>query len=202
MASDPVPELLVPDAAAWRAWLAEHHADPAGVRLVLAKKGVVEPTRLTYAEALAEALCFGWIDGQIGRRDDRTYSQRFTHRRARSRWSQTNVASAEALIAAGRMQPSGLAEVERAKADGRWAAAYAGSSSIEVPADLQAALDAAPAAATMFSQLSRQNRYAILFRLSAVMRPATRVRKIEQYVAMLARGGTIYPQAARTRSSD
>jgi len=202
MASHPVPELLVPDAAAWRAWLAEHHADPAGVRLVLAKKGVVEPTRLTYAQALAEALCFGWIDGQVGRRDDRTHFQRFTHRRARSRWSQTNVVSAEALIAAGRMRPPGLAEVERARADGRWAGAYAGSSSIEVPADLQAALDAAPAAARMFSRLSRQNRYAILFRLSAVMRPATRARKIEQYVAMLARGETIYPQATRARPSD
>jgi uncharacterized protein YdeI (YjbR/CyaY-like superfamily) len=116
----PLPELLVPDATAWRAWLVDHHDDPAGVRLVLAKKGVTEPTRLVYADALDEALCFGWIDGQVGRRDERTYFQRFTRRRARSSWSPTNVASAERLIAAGRMQPPGRAEIERARTDGRW----------------------------------------------------------------------------------
>ncbi len=184
----------MPDAAAWRAWLAEHHGDADGVRLVLAKKGTTEPTRLVYAEALDEALCFGWIDGQVGRRDERTYYQRFTRRRPRSAWSQNNVASAERLIAAGRMQPAGQLEVDRAHANGRWDAAYAGSSSIEVPPELKSALDAVPAAAEMFSRLTRQNRYAILFRLGTVKRAETRTRKIEQYVAMLARGETIYPQ--------
>ncbi len=194
-------ELLVPNSHAWRAWLADHHGEPAGVRLVLAKKGVIEPTRLSYAEALDEALCFGWIDGQVGRRDERTYYQRFTPRRARSPWSQNNVASAERLMASGRLQPPGRAEVERARADGRWDAAYAGSRTIVVPTDLQAALDAVPAAADMFSGLTRQNRYAILFRLGTLTRPATRARKIDHYVAMLARGETIYPQTTRGTKS-
>lgn len=193
MAGQP-PELVVPDAGGWRDWLAGHHKEAPGVRLVLAKKGVTEPTRLTYGEALEEALCFGWIDGQVARRDERTYYQRFTPRRPRSRWSKNNVASAERLMAAGRMQPSGRAEVERARADGRWEAAYAGPGSMEVPADLRAALDAAPPAAAMFSRLTSQNRYAILFRLGGVKRAATRTRKIEEYVAMLARGETLYPQ--------
>jgi uncharacterized protein YdeI (YjbR/CyaY-like superfamily) len=189
-----LPELLVDDAGAWRAWLSEHHGNPDGVRLVLAKKGTTEPTRLVYAEALDEALCFGWIDGQVGRRDETTYYQRFTPRRSRSSWSKNNVTSAERLIAAGRMRPAGQAEVDRARADGRWEAAYAGSASITVPADLQAALDATPGAAKMFAMLSRQNRYAILYRLQTVKRESTRIRKIDQYVAMLARGETIYPQ--------
>lgn len=187
-------ELIVSDAAGWHAWLAAHHGDVEGVRLVLARKGTVEPTSLVHADALDEAICFGWIDGQLGRRDERTYYQRFTPRRNRSPWSKINVAAAERLTGEGRMQPSGLAEVERARADGRWDAAYAGSKSIEVPAELQAALDAAPAAAEMFAKLSMQNRYAILYRLTTVKRATTRARKIEQYVAMLARGETIYPQ--------
>lgn len=192
--TDQLPELLMPDAAAWRAWLATHHEDPEGVRLVLAKKGVTEPTSLVYADALDEALCFGWIDGQVGRRDERTFYQRFTQRRVRSTWSQNNVASAERLISEGRMAAPGRAAIERAKADGRWDAAYAGSRSIEVPADLQAALDAVPAAAAAFSELTRLNRYAILYRVGTVSTPAARSRKIDRYVAMLARGQTLYPQ--------
>jgi len=124
-----LPELIVRDAAAWRAWLAEHHADPTGVWLVLAKKGTENPTSLTYDQALEDALCHGWIDGQARRRDEATYRQRFTPRRKRSAWSKRNTGIAERLHAEGRMHPAGQAEVERAKADGRWGAAYAGQAS-------------------------------------------------------------------------
>jgi uncharacterized protein YdeI (YjbR/CyaY-like superfamily) len=187
-------ELVVPDARAWRAWLGRNHTDQAGVMLVLAKKGTTSPTSLTYDEALEEAICFGWIDGQVRRRDERTYFQRFTPRRARSRWSQRNTALAERLIAEGRMHASGIAEVERAKADGRWEAAYAGPAAARVPDDLAAALAAEPKAKAMFEGLTSQNRYAILHRIGAVKRPETRGRKIAEFVAMLARGETVHPQ--------
>ena len=188
------PELVVADAPAWRRWLDRHHKNLAGVWLVLAKKGTTGPTTLTYDDALEHALAYGWIDGQVRRRDVATYRQRFTPRRARSRWSAGNVGHVERLTAAGRMHASGLAEVERAKADGRWAAAYAGSATIEVPADLAAALAGEPAAQAMFDVLTSQNRYAILLRIHSVKRADTRARKIEQFVAMLARGETVYPQ--------
>jgi uncharacterized protein YdeI (YjbR/CyaY-like superfamily) len=187
-------DLLVADAAAWRSWLERHHKDPDGVWLVLAKKGTSEPTRLTYDQALEEALCFGWIDGQVRRRDEGTYRQRFTHRRARSPWSRRNVGHAERLTAAGRMTPAGAAEVERAKTDGRWEAAYAGQAEIEVPSDLAAALAGDGAAAAMFESLTSQNRYAILYRVTTAKRPDTRAQRIAELVAMLARGETIHPQ--------
>lgn len=189
-----LPELIVADAAAWRAWLGNHHRDSTGVWLVLAKKGTSEPTRLTYDEALEEALCHGWIDGQLGRRDEATYRQRFTPRRGRSAWSKRNVALAERLVREGRMQPPGLAEVEQARVDGRWGSAYAGSGEIEVPADLAEALQATPAAQTTFDRLSSRNRYAVLYRIGTVRRPETRARRIQEFVAMLARGETIHPQ--------
>jgi uncharacterized protein YdeI (YjbR/CyaY-like superfamily) len=189
-----LPELIVRDAAAWRAWLAEHHADPTGVWLVLAKKGTKNPTSLTYDQALEEALCHGWIDGQAGRRDEATYRQRFTPRRKRSAWSKRNTGIAERLHAEGRMHPAGQAEVERAKADGRWGAAYAGQASIEVPPDLAEALAAEPKAQAMFEALNSQNRYAVLYRITTAKRSDTRARRIEQFVAMLARGETVYPQ--------
>ena len=189
-----LPELIVTDAAAWREWLAHHHEDPAGVWLVLAKKGATRPTSLTYDQALDEALCHGWIDGQVRRRDTTTYVQRFTQRRSRSPWSARNVGIIATLMSEGRMHPAGVAEVERAKADGRWAAAYAGQASIEVPTDLVAALQASPAAQAMFETLSAQNRYAILFRIASAKRPATRAARIEKFVAMLGRGESIYPQ--------
>ena len=181
--------LALPDATAWRAWLAEHHADSDGVWLVTAKKGVAGVGR---DEALEEALCHGWIDGQARKRDDDTYLQRYTPRRARSAWSQRNTKIVERLTAEGRMHPAGLAEVERAKADGRWEAAYAGSATIEVPADLVAALEAEPEAQAMFEKLNRQNRYSVLYRIQEAKRPETRARRIEKYVAMLARGETIH----------
>jgi uncharacterized protein YdeI (YjbR/CyaY-like superfamily) len=194
VSSADLPELLVADAEGWRRWLAEHHDDPDGVYLVLARKGTTEPTSLTYSEALEEALCQGWIDGQVRRRDEATYRQRFTRRRARSPWSERNVGHAERLTAAGRMRPAGAAEMERAKADGRWQAAYAGQAAIEVPADLAAALAAEPRAQAMFEILTSQNRYAILYRLQSVKRADTRARRIGEYVGMLTRGETIYPQ--------
>ncbi len=193
MGNEP-PELTVADAAAWRVWLIGHRDDPTGVWLVLAKKGTTEPTSLTYDQALEEALCHGWIDGQVRRRDEGTYKQRFTPRRARSAWSKRNVTIVEQLTAEGRMRPSGIAEVTRAKTDGRWQAAYAGQASIEVPADLATALAAEPEAKAMFDILTSQNRYAILYRLDTAKRADTRARHIEHYVAMLARGETIHPQ--------
>jgi len=192
-----LPELIVRDAAAWREWLANHHANPTGVWLVLAKKGTEKPTSLTYDQALEEALCHGWIDGQAGRRDEATYRQRFTPRRRRSAWSKRNTGIAERLIAEERMHPAGHAEVERAKADGRWEAAYAGPASMEVPPDLAEALAAEPKAQAMFEALNSQNRYAILYRIATAKRAETRARKIEQFVAMLSRGETVHPQKRR-----
>lgn len=195
--SDELLALTVADGAAWRAWLQEHHNDDSGVWLTLAKKGAAAPTSLTYDQALEEALCHGWIDGQIRGGDKYSYRQRFTPRAPRSGWSKRNVATADRLIAEERMQASGFAAVERAKADGRWDAAYAGAASIEVPADLATALDAHPAARRMFQNLNSRNRYAVLYRIETAKRAETRSRRIEQFVAMLARGETIYPNTAR-----
>jgi uncharacterized protein YdeI (YjbR/CyaY-like superfamily) len=190
-------ELVVVDARAWRAWLGRHHADSPGVWLVLAKKGNTEPTSLTYEQALDHALCHGWIDGQIARRDERTFKQRFTPRRPRSAWSERNVAHVQRLTQQGLMHPAGVAAVERAKADGRWQDAYAGQASIDMPADLASALSDSPKAAANFELLTSQNRYAILYRVTTAKRTETRARRIEQYVAMLARGETLHPQRRR-----
>ena len=189
-----IPELIVADAGALRRWLGEHHAGQTGVWLVLAKKGVTDPTSLTYAQALDEALCHGWIDGQAAPRDGDTYRQRFTPRRSRSNWSARNVGIISRLRAEGRMHPAGEAEVARAQGDGRWEAAYSGQASAEVPPDLTTALRADPRAQQMFDILTSQNRYAILYRLSSAKQAATRTRRLDQFVAMLARGETIYPQ--------
>jgi uncharacterized protein YdeI (YjbR/CyaY-like superfamily) len=164
------------------------------VRLVLARKGVTEPTRLVYDEALPEALCYGWIDGQLTKRDEVTFRVRFTPRRARSAWSKRNVEIAERLIAEGRMQPAGLAEVERAKADGRWDRAYGGVASLDVPDDVRDALAASPTAQAMWDVLTRTNKFAVLYRVHEAKRPETRARRIREYVDMLARGDTPYPQ--------
>jgi uncharacterized protein YdeI (YjbR/CyaY-like superfamily) len=187
-------ELSVLDAAAWRDWLARQHAASPGVWLVLAKKGTVEPTSLTYDQALDEALCHGWIDGQVRRRDDATFQQRFTPRTKRSPWSRRNVGLVMGLIEAGRMTSAGLAQVEQARADGRWEVAYAGPATIEVPSDLAQALAAAPRAQQMFDILTSQNRYAVLLRIGAAKRPQTRRDRIARFVQMLAQGETVYPQ--------
>jgi uncharacterized protein YdeI (YjbR/CyaY-like superfamily) len=193
--ADELTELIVADAAAWRGWLGEHHADPAGVWLVLAKKTTTDPTSLTYDQALDEALCHGWIDGQVRSRNETTFRQRFTPRRARSPWSKRNVGIIERLLAEGRMHAAGLVAVEQAKADGRWEAAYAGQATMEVPPDLGAALAAEPRAQAMFDILTSQNRYAVLYRIQSGKRADTRARRIDQFVAMLARGETIHPQS-------
>jgi uncharacterized protein YdeI (YjbR/CyaY-like superfamily) len=191
------PELVVADAVKWRSWLAHNHTTSTGVRLVLTKKGMTGPTSLTYADALHEALCYGWIDGHLTRGDDATYRVRFTPRRTRGRWSHRNVQTAERLIAEGRMQPPGLAEVERAKADGRWQRAYGGSASLDVPDDLRDALAASPSAQKMWDALTRTNMFSIVYRVQDAKRAETRARRIQQSVEMLARGDTPHPQKAK-----
>jgi uncharacterized protein YdeI (YjbR/CyaY-like superfamily) len=193
-----LPELVVADASAWHTWLSGHHCEPQGVRLVLAKKGTTEPTTLSYDQALEEAICFGWIDGQLERRDEATFRRRFTPRKARSTWSQRNVTIAERLLTSGRMHRSGETEVEKAKADGRWQTAYAGQASAEVPEDLRKALLANPPAQAMFETLTSANRYAVLYRVGNAKKAETRVRRIEQFVEMLARGETLHPQGPRS----
>jgi uncharacterized protein YdeI (YjbR/CyaY-like superfamily) len=194
--SPELPELLLPNAAAWRAWLAENHATSRGVWLVQHKKGGAV-TSLTYEEALDHALCFGWVDGQIGRRDEGSYVTRFTPRGPKSKWSKLNVANIERLEAAGLMTDAGRAVVESAKADGRWEMAYAGQATAEVPDDLAEAIAANPEAQAMFEALTSVNRYAIIYRLGTIKKPETRARKIAEYVDMLARHETIYPQKRR-----
>ena len=167
-----------------------------GVRLKLRRTSSTMPG-ITYAEALDAALCFGWIDGQRGALDADFHLQVFTPRRPRGVWSQRNRDHVERLTAQGRMRPAGQAEIDRARADGRWDAAYR-QHRAEVPADLAEALDASPAAAACFAQLSGQNRFAILFRIGNVKRADTRARKIAAFVEMLARGETVHPQRTRT----
>ena len=189
-------ELVVADAEALRAWLAAHHATSPGVWLALSRKGGTVTT-LTWQEAVDEALCVGWIDGQARKRDDATSSIRFTPRGRRSMWSRRNVENVARLEAAGRIRPAGRAAVEAAQADGRWAAAYAPPSESEVPTDLAVAVAADPAAQAMFDVLTKTNRYALVHRLGTVKKAETRERKIAEFVAMLARGETPYPQKAR-----
>lgn len=193
-------ELLVKDAAQWREWLQAHHGDSPGVWLVLHKKGG-SVTELDYEAALQEALCFGWIDGQGRRRDEESSFQRMTRRGPRSVWSARNVERIERLEAAGKMTPAGRAAVDAAKANGRWEAAYAGSATAQLPADLAAAIAAEPRAQAMFDVLSSVNRYALIYRTNAVKLAATREKKIARFVEMLARYETPYPQAKRPPDS-
>jgi uncharacterized protein YdeI (YjbR/CyaY-like superfamily) len=186
-----LPIIAFADARAFEAWLAAQPAEAPGLWLKLAKQGNPE-SRLTKAEAVDAALCHGWIDGQLNPYDEAWWLTRFTPRKPRSKWSRNNRERAEELIAAGRVTPSGLAQIEAARADGRWAAAYASAGKAEVPEDLQAALDANPAAAAFFATLTGNNRYAILYRIGAVKRAETRARKIAEFVAMLERHETIY----------
>ena len=175
------------DQATFASWLAKEHARSDGIWLKIAKKGSGIST-VSYAEAVEAALCYGWIDGQMKALDQAYYVQRFTPRRAHSKWSKINVGKAEELIAKGKMKPSGLAEVERAKADGRWAAAYESPSTAKVPADLARALKATPQAKSMFDKLTSSQRYTILYQVQDAKRPETRNRRIEKYVEMLERG--------------
>jgi len=172
-------------AAELQDWLSRNYAASGGFWLKL-KKDAAGKDALTYAQALDVALCYGWIDGQKGKLDDAHWLQRFTPRSARSRWSKVNREKVAALIEQGRMQPPGIAEVERAKKDGRWEAAYAGAKTATVPDDLAKALEANPAAAEFFKTLDSQNRYSILYRVQDAKKPETRARRIEKYVGMLA----------------
>jgi uncharacterized protein YdeI (YjbR/CyaY-like superfamily) len=173
--------------AAWESWLEKQHEKSPGVWLEFAKKGSGLVT-VTYKEALEVALCYGWIDGQTSAVDDKVYRQRFTPRRARSKWSQINVASVERLHAKGRLAPAAVREMEAAQRDGRWAAAYPSPSNIRPPEDLLAALKEFPEARRFFEELDSQNRYAILYRLHDAKRPETRARRLEQFVRMLREG--------------
>lgn len=182
---DPSELLVVADATAWRAWLDAHATSSDGVWLVLAKKGTVDPTSLTYAEALDEALCSGWIDGQKRSRDEATFLQRFTPRRRRSMWSARNVEHIARLEAEGRMRETGRAQVAEAKADGRWDRAYAGSADMEVPDDLAAALAEVPSALARFSALTRAERFSVLHPIMTAATPETRARRIARAVSRL-----------------
>jgi uncharacterized protein YdeI (YjbR/CyaY-like superfamily) len=184
--------------AAFAAWLDEHHGSSDGIWVKFAKQasGIAS---VTYKEVLPIALAYGWIDGQVKRMDEHWYRQRWTPRRARSVWSKINRAAAEAMIERGEMKPAGLAEVERAKADGRWERAYDSPKTAEVPDDLRAALDADPAAAEFFAGLDSNNRYAILHRVQNAKKPETRARRIEQFVAMCSRGETVHPPRRAAR---
>lgn len=189
--ADDLPVVLFAGSAEFEAWVEEHGEGAGGVWLKIAKKGSPEPS-VTYAEALEVALCHGWIDSQKRGLDETHFLQRFTPRRPRGRWSKVNRKKVEALIASGRMRPGGLAEVEAAKADGRWEAAYDGQRTAPVPADLRAALDDKPAAAQFFAGLDGANRYAILYRLEEAKLPETRERRLRKFVAMLERGEKVH----------
>lgn len=184
--------VLFRTAKAFEGWLKKNHALCEGVWLQIAKQGA-DASSVTYPEAVELALCWGWIDGQKKALDGQHFLQRFTPRRARSIWSKTNVDRVEALIEAGRMQPPGLAQVDAAKADGRWARAYDGARTSAVPEDLLTALHADPNAEAFFATLNAANRYAILWRIQTAVKSETRARRITQLVQMLARGETLHP---------
>jgi uncharacterized protein YdeI (YjbR/CyaY-like superfamily) len=189
--ADDLPVHLFAASSDLEAWLADNHGSSPGIWLKIAKKdsGVES---VDYAEALELALCFGWIDSQKRGLDESFFLQRFTPRRPRGKWSQINRAKAEELIAAGEMRPAGLAEVEAAKADGRWDAAYAGQRAATVPDDLRQALDRSPAAREFFDSLDAANRYAILYRLQEAKKPETRERRLRKFIEMLERGEKIH----------
>jgi uncharacterized protein YdeI (YjbR/CyaY-like superfamily) len=177
--------------AAWQKWLAANHERSPGIWLEFAKKGSGIAT-VTYAEALEVSLCYGWIDSQMASVDETWYRQRFTPRRGRSKWSKINCAAVERLHAAGLLEPAGIREMEAAKADGRWEAAYASPGAITVPPDLEARLKKSPRARRAFEQLDSRNRYAILYRLHDAKRAETRLRRLDQFIAMLEAGRTIH----------
>ncbi|WJL94941.1 YdeI/OmpD-associated family protein [Microbacterium sp. ET2] len=189
VAASAKPELHVDTVDEWERWL-ESDPSPDGVRLRVRKTASRKPG-ITYAEALDAALCFGWIDGQKQALDADYFLQVFTPRRPRGVWSKVNIAHAERLITEGRMRPTGQREIDRAKADGRWDAAYRQSDG-HIPAELQAALDADPVIAAAFAAQSAQNRFAMTFRIGNLKRPESRAARVAQYVAMLERGETIH----------
>ena len=186
-----LPLLAFADAAALEAWLEAQPPDHPGIWLKLAKAGSGVAS-VSKSEAVDAGLCFGWIDGLLNPYDARYFLVRFTPRRPKSKWSLVNVERAEALIAAGRVRPQGLRQIEAARADGRWDSAYPPHSRIAVPPDLQAALDGSPKAAAFFAALKGANRYAILYRLHDVTDPAKRAAAVARWIGMLERGETVY----------
>ncbi len=191
LTSAEVEPTLFKNAKAFESWLKKNHAKSDGLWMKIAKLGAVESS-VTYPEAVEIALCWGWIDGQKKGLDEKHFLQRFTPRRARSIWSKVNVDKVAALTEAGRMQPPGHAQVDAAKADGRWAQAYDGAKTSSVPEDLAAALDANPAAKAFFATVNATNRYAVLWRVQTAMKPETRAKRIAQLVDMLGRGETVH----------
>ena len=187
-----LPVILFESQERWAEWLAANHASSRGIWMRLAKKasGIAS---INYDQALEEALCYGWIDGQKKTYDETSWLQKFTPRGARSIWSKVNRDKVQALIERERMQPAGHAEIERAKQDGRWEAAYDSQSKADVPDDFVAALEANPAAKAFFATLNSRNRYAMLFRIQTAKKPETRAKRIEQFVEMLARSESLYP---------
>lgn len=186
-----LPVLAFPDADAFDRWLEAQPEDSPGLWIKFAKRGSGIQS-ISKAEAIDAALCHGWIDGQLDKYDDRYWLTRFTPRKPRSKWSQVNRSRATELLEEGRVRDRGLAQIDAAKGDGRWDAAYAPASKAEVPADLKAALDASPKAAAFFATLTGANRYAILYRIGAVRKPQTRARKIADFIAMLERHETLH----------
>jgi uncharacterized protein YdeI (YjbR/CyaY-like superfamily) len=186
-----LPVLDFADAQAWETWLATHGGKAAGVWLKIAKAGN-SASSLTKAQAIDAALCHGWIDGQIDKYDEAWFLTRFTPRKRTSKWSENNRKRAEQLVAEGRVAPQGLAEIEAAKADGRWDTAYAPASTAGEPEDLKAALDAEPAARAFFDTLTGANRYAILYRVQTAKKPETRAARIAKFVGMCARGEAVH----------
>ncbi len=184
--------IAFPSPETWEQWLAENHAASPGLWLKLAKKdsGIAS---VSYDEALEIALCYGWIDGQKDKFDGSYWLQRFSPRRAKSKWSKINRERAERLITEGKMKPAGLREVERARADGRWDAAYDSPRNMAVPDDLRLALKKNEKAQEFFETLDSRNRYAILYRIQDAKKPETRARRIEQFVAMLSEQKVLYP---------
>ncbi len=172
---------------AFEAWLRQHHADTDGIWLRMYKKASGKPT-VTYNEALTVALCYGWIDGQVKTFDEASYIQKFTPRRARSSWSKRNIGLVEQLIKDGKMQPSGLKQIEAAKADGRWAAAYDSPSTMTIPEDFLAELKKDTQAFSFFESLTKANKYAIGYRLQTAKKPETRARRMQQILGMLSEG--------------
>ncbi len=187
-----LPTILFADQQAWTEWLDANHPNSPGLWLRLAKKdsGL---SSVSYAEALDVALCYGWIDGQKRSADEQTWLQKFTPRGKKSVWSKINVDKVAALIEQGRMRPAGQAAIDLARADGRWEAAYDSQKNASVPEDLQAALDASPAAAAFYVTLNGTNRYAILFRVQTAKKPETRAKRIRDFIAMLERNEKLYP---------
>lgn len=185
------PVLAFASAEEWEAWLEREHAASDGIWVKFAKKGSGMAS-VTYSEAVEVGLCYGWIDSLTRSVDERFYVQKFTPRRARSKWSRVNRDKVDELVRQGRMKPAGLAQVERAKEDGRWEAAYSSPANVTVPDDLQQALDASPKAAEFFATLNKSNRFAIVYQLQDAKKPETRTRRLEKFVAMLERGEKLY----------